>query len=67
MSPLGLMVLGGALLVASCLVVLLMVVREIAPSLLLGLVAYGASLGGLITGIFGDVEYVHRGRRESRG
>jgi len=67
MSALGLMVFGGALLVASCLVLLLMVIRAIAPSLLLSLVVYGASLGGLVIGIFGAVEYAHRGRRESRG
>lgn len=67
MSPLGLMVVGGVLLVASCLILLLMVIRVIPPNLLLSLVAYGASLAGLILGIFGGVEYARRPRRETRG
>jgi len=66
-SPLRLMVGGGVLLLASCLVLLLMVIRVIAPSLLLSLAAYAASLGGLIVGIFGAVDYSRRARRESRG
>jgi hypothetical protein len=63
MSPLGLMVFGGLLLVASCLVLLLMVIRVIPSSLLLSLVAYTASLGGIVVGIFGAVEYARHSSR----
>jgi membrane associated rhomboid family serine protease len=66
-SPLRLMLVGTVLLLASCLVLLLMVIRVIAPSLLLSLAAYAASLGGLIVGIVGAVDYTRRARRESRG
>jgi membrane associated rhomboid family serine protease len=63
MSPLGLMVFGGLLLVASCLALLLMVIRVIPSSLLLSLVAYAASLGGIVVGIIGAVEYARHERR----
>lgn len=63
MTPLGLMVGGGVLLVASCLVLLLMVIRVISPTLLLSLGAYGGSLAGLVLGIFGAVAYTRHERR----
>lgn len=63
MSPPALIVLGGILVVASCLALLLMVIRTIPPSLALSLLAYAASVGGLVIGIFGAVQYVRHERR----
>ena len=62
-----LMAVGFALLVASWLVLLLMVIGEITPSLLLSMGAYAASVAGLIIGLFGVVQYVRkRSRPEER-
>ena len=58
-----LMAVGFALLVASWLVLLLMVIGEIAPSLLLSMGAYAASVAGLVIGLFGVVQYVRKRSR----
>ena len=58
-----LMAVGFALLVASWLVLLLMVIGEITPSLLLSMGAYAASVAGLIIGLFGVVQYVRKRSR----
>jgi len=57
------MAVGFALLVASWLVLLLMVIGEITPSLLLSMGAYAASVAGLIIGLFGVVQYVRKRSR----
>lgn len=61
-TPLKLMALGFALLVASWLVILFMVIRLIEPSLLLSMGAYAASVAGLVVGLLGVAQYV-RGER----
>jgi len=58
-----LMAVGFALLVASWLVLLLMVIGVIAPSLLLSMGAYAASVAGLVIGLFGVVQYVRKRSR----
>ena len=58
-----LMAVGFALLVASWLVLLLMVIGAIAPSLLLSMGAYAASVAGLVIGLFGVVQYVRKRSR----
>ena len=63
-TPLKLMALGFALLVASWLVILLMVIGQITPSLLLSMGAYGATVAGLTVGFFGVAQYVRRSRHE---
>lgn len=62
-TPLKLMAVGFVLLMASWLVVLLMVIGQIAPSLLLSFAAYAASVAGLTVGLFGVVEYVRKHSR----
>jgi len=57
------MAVGFALLVASWLVLLLMVIGAIAPSLLLSMGAYAASVAGLVIGLFGVVQYVRKRSR----
>ncbi len=57
-APSRLMALGFALLVASWLVILLMVIGRIASSLLLSLGAYAASVAGLAVGLFGVIQHV---------
>lgn len=52
------MAVGLALLLASWVVVLLMVIGRIPSSLLLSLGAYAASVVGLAVGLFGVVQYV---------
>ena len=66
-TPLKLIVLGFVLLLASWFVLFFMAVRLIPASFLLSLGAYAASLGGLVIGIFGAVQYARATRREGRG
>ena len=67
-KSLKLMAVGLALLVASWLVILFMVIRLIEPSLLLSLGAYAASVVGLTVGLFGVAQYVGgRSRHEEPG
>jgi hypothetical protein len=56
------MVFGGALLLVSWAVLLLMVLRRLPPSVLLSLLAYGASVAGLGLGVFGAAQYVGKSR-----
>ncbi len=62
--PLRLMVIGFGLLLGSWLVLLLTVIKLIAPSYLLILIAYATSVAGLVIGLFGTVQYVHQARGE---
>ncbi len=62
--PIRLMVVGFALLLGSWLVLLLTVVKLIAPSFLLSLIAYAASVAGLVIGFFGTIQYVRHWRGE---
>jgi uncharacterized membrane-anchored protein len=52
-----LIVLGGTVLVASWLFLLLLTIRLLPPSLPLALVAYAGSVAGLAIGVFGAVRY----------
>lgn len=61
--PLRLMVIGLVLLLASWLVLLMMVIKLIAPSMPLSLIAYAASVGGLAIGVFGAIQYARHERR----
>lgn len=60
--PVRLMAIGLTLLVGSWLVLLLTVSRLIASSFALSLTAYGASVVGLVIGLFGAVQYVRNAR-----
>ncbi len=62
--PVRLMVIGFALLLGSWLVLLLTVIKLIAPSFLLSLIAYAASVAGLVIGLFDTVQYVRQTRGE---
>ncbi len=62
--PLRLMVIGFALLLVSWLVLLLTVIKLIAPSLPLILIAYATSVAGLVIGLFGTVQFVRHARGE---
>lgn len=62
MSPLKLIGLGAALLLASWAVIFLMVLGVIGKSFPVALGAYAASLAGFMLGMFGVVNYV-RARR----
>ncbi len=61
MGPFRLMAVGGGLLLAAWIVLLLMVIRRLEPNLLLSVGAYAASVAGLVIGLFGAGQYV-RGR-----
>jgi hypothetical protein len=57
-------IIGGFVLVLIGFVVpLLMVIRIIEPGLLLGFASYGASVVGLLLGLFGAVEIYMRRKR----
>ena len=56
------MVFGGTLLLASWALLFLMVLRRLPPSVLLSLLAYGASVAGLGLGVFGAAQYVGKSR-----
>jgi hypothetical protein len=60
--PIRLMVIGFVLLVGSWLVLLLTVIKFIEPSFLLSLIAYAASVAGLVIGLFGIVQYARHAR-----
>lgn len=66
-APLRLVVVGVALLVGSWLVILLMVIGQIAPSLLLSLGAYASSVAGFIVGLLGIAQYARGRSREDGG
>ena len=55
-----LIVLGGSILLASWLLVLLLTIRLLTPSLPLALAAYGGSVAGLAIGLFGAVRYARQ-------
>jgi len=55
-----LIVLGGAVLLASWLFLLLLTIRLLTPSLPLALLAYAGSVAGLTIGVFGAVRYAHQ-------
>lgn len=61
-SPVHLMIYGFLLLLLGFLLAFGMVVRVIEAGFLLSFVSYGASLAGLILGLFGAVGYAQRGR-----
>ncbi len=64
--PPRLIVIGFTLLLGSWLVLLLTVIKLIPPSFLLSLVAYGASVAGLVIGLLGTVQYVRHARDNTR-
>ena len=61
-SPVLLMVYGFLLLLLGFLLAFAMVLRVIEAGFLLSFVSYGASLSGLILGLFGALSYVQRGQ-----
>lgn len=61
---LKLIILGFALLLGSWSVLLLTVIKLIAPSFLLSLLAYGTSVAGLVIGLVGTIQYVRQTRGE---
>ena len=61
-SPVLLMVYGFLLLLLGFLLAFAMVLRVIEAGFLLSFVSYGASLSGLILGLFGALNYVQRGQ-----
>lgn len=63
-SPFRLMAAGFVLLAASWLVIFLMVIGQIAASLLLSMGAYALSVAGLAVGLFGVVQVRRERRRE---
>lgn len=58
------MLWGFVLLVGAWLVLFLMTIRQIPPSLPVAMLAYAASVGGLMVGLVGIVQFV-RARRPS--
>lgn len=62
-----LMVLGGALLVASWLILLGLTIRLLGPNLVLALLAFGGSLVGLLTGMGGAFGYARLIRHRNSG
>lgn len=62
--PLRLLVIGFILLLGSWLVLFLTVVKVVAPGFLLSLMAYAASVAGLVIGLFGAIQYLRHARDE---
>lgn len=53
-------VLGGSVLLASWLFLLLLTIRFLTPSLPLALLAYAGSVAGLAIGVFGTVRHANQ-------
>ena len=62
--PLKLIVIGFILLLGSWLVLFLTVVKAVAPGFLLSLIAYAASVAGLVIGLFGAIQCLRHARDE---
>jgi hypothetical protein len=61
--PLEFIGIGLILVTTGCTVPFLMVLQVLEPSFLLSFIAYAASVGGLMLGVIGAANYVHRDRR----
>lgn len=61
-SSVRLIILGGTLLLASWILLLLQTIRLLPPSLPMALIAYAVSVAGLVIGMFGTFHHARQGR-----